>query len=269
MQMSTVMYETSARFARKNDGRAVAAEEVLEEGLHRRHREGRARAVALNVSEHVEVATRAVSDRLDEVAAHDVRRTPVGRVEPAGRLYRADRQKAPLDVRRELERLAVLVHLVLDEHLDAVRRDHLADSLEEHVRRNRLRQIVADRVVEYLLEEPSALLGVEGRKEEYRHGGVEAADYVAEHESIHVAHHDVRDDGAERVGVPLELRHRRLHSVDCDGIVAHLLQLRAESEPYQLLVVDDQYLRLAVRVGSHSSLLLRSVTSPNLLYIIA
>ena len=166
--------------------------------------------------------------------------------------YRADRQKAPLDVRGELERLAVLVHLVLDEHLDSVRGDYLADSLEQHIRRDRLRQIVAYRVVENLLEEAPALLRVERGEEEDRHGGVEAADYVAEHEPVHIAHHDVRYDGAERVGVLLELRDCRLNAVDRNGVVAHLLQLRAESEPYQLLVVDDQYLRLAVRVGSHS-----------------
>ena len=150
-----------------------------------------------------------------------------------------------------------------------MRGDDLADSLEQHIRRDRLRQIVAYRVVENLLEEAPALLRVERGEEEDRHGGVEAADYVAEHEPVHIAHHDVRYDGAERVGVLLELRDCRLNAVDRNGVVAHLLQLRAESEPYQLLVVDDQYLRLAVRVGSHSSLLLRSVTSPNLLHIIA
>ena len=211
--------------------------------------------MALDVPKDVKIASRAEADRLDEVAANYVRRTPVRRVEAARSLDRPDRQKASLDVRGQLQGLAVLVHLVLDEHLDSVRRDHLPDSLEEHVRRDSLRQIVAYRIVENLLEKAPALLRVERGEEEDRHGGVEAADYVAEHEPVHIAHHDVRYDGAERVGVLLELRDSRLDTVDRNGVVANLLQLRAEGKPYQLLVVDDQDTGLAVRVGCHQFLL--------------
>ena len=233
---------------------AFAPHEVLEKRLHRSHRESRARAVALDVAEDVEVAARSKRLGFEEVAAHRVQRMPVCGVEPSRGDDGANGQEASLYVRGEFKRLAVFVHPALDEHLDAVRRDDLPDALQQRLGGNGLGEVVAYGVVHNALQEPAALLRIERRQEEYRNLRRDAAHHVAEHESVHLAHHDVGDDGAERGRRLLQLRNGLFHRRSRDRNVANLPQLRAERKPYQLLVVDDKYLDF-ISVLCHISIL--------------
>ena len=212
---------------------AFAPHEVLEKRLHRSHRESRARAVALDVAEDVEVAASSKRLGFEEVAAHRVQRMPVCGVEPSRGDDGANGQEASLYVRGEFKRLAVFVHPALDEHLDAVRRDDLPDALQQRLGGNGLGEVVAYGVV---------------------HLRRDAAHHVAEHESVHLAHHDVGDDGAERGRRLLQLRNGLFHRRSRDRDVADHPQLRAERKPYQLLVVDDKYLDLIVTI-CHISIL--------------
>ena len=93
--------------------------QVLEERLDGRHCQRRARPMPLDVSNHVKALAGAERNDLVHVAADDFLRLRPGGIEHPVVQMGTHRQHASLDVRREHERLPRLLHLPLDEPLDA------------------------------------------------------------------------------------------------------------------------------------------------------
>ena len=239
--------------ARRHRNHAVAPRKLFQEGLDGRHGQRRARTVALYVAENIEVHAFAELHRLVKVAADHLLRLPDGRVEAAVGHHDSCRQHAVLDVRRERLRGMLLLYLALDELLDAPRGDDTLYSAQHHLWLRRLRQVVAVRVQQDFLEESAPLLGIERRNEEDRQRRVVAANDVTEHEAIHVAHHDVGDDGPQLDIFLLEHGNGFLDRIYGDRHIPHTFKLGAYSEANQLFIIDDQDLRRDVMYVGHMS----------------
>ena len=175
-----------------------------------------------------------------------VPRTEIDAVEPGVPSHRLERKKASLDVRGELQRLAVVFDLVLDEHFDAVGGDDVADAVYEHFRPYRLGEVVADGVVHDAPQEAAAFLRVEGGQEEEGNLRVDSAHDVSEHEAVHVAHHDVGNDRAERIRSGLKDGYGLFDTFDTNAVVTRQFQFGADHGTDEPLVVYDENLYLGM-----------------------